>query len=165
MLQWDTGRVFRTVCDRAYQMHCMISKHNGWFLELTEKRNVKQNRQFPCLFWKKKKKITEINLFVAWHYHGQIMCLYLLFIVTDPHKICGCPLEKESWRASAIHFSSLELTCFLTEHSHFKCSLIKILLLISSLKTEPELIWHVFEGGKLGKKASVFSVNSRNGTN
>lgn len=128
-------------------------------------KKCKAKQTVSVFILEKKKKITEINLFVAWHYHGQIMCLYLLFIVTDPHKICGCPLEKESWRASAIHFSSLELTCFLTEHSHFKCSLIKILLLISSLKTEPELIWHVFEGGKLGKKASVFSVNSRNGTN
>lgn len=90
------------------------------------------------------------------------MSLCFLFIVLC---ICGCPRETESWRALAIHFSGSELTCFLSEHSHFKCSLIKILLLIYSLKRESELIWHVFEGGKLGEKNSVFSANSRNGTN
>lgn len=156
------GRISRTVFDPACHMHFMISKRNGWFLQLMEKRNVKQSRLSVSVFILEKKYITEIKLFVAWHYHRQIMSLCFLFIVLC---ICGCPLETESWRALAIHFSGSELTCFLSDHSHFKCSLIKILLLIYSLKTEPELIWHVFEGGKLGKKASVFGVNSRNGTN
>lgn len=156
------GRVFGTVCDPACHMHCMISKHNGCFLQLMEKRNVKQSRLSVSVFILEKNYITEMKLFVAWHYHGKIMLLWFLFIVLC---IYGCPLETESWRASAIHFSGSELTCFLSDHSHFKCSLIKILLLIYRLKTEPELIWHVFEGGKLGKKASVFSANSRNGTN
>jgi len=127
------------------------------------KCKAKQTVSF-CVYSGKKKPnyITEIKLFISRHYYGQIMSLCFLFIVLC---ICGCPLETESLRASANRFSGLELTCFLSDHSHFKCSLIKILLLIYSLKTEPELIWHVFEGGELGKKDSVFGANSRNGTN
>lgn len=107
-------------------------------LQLMEKRNVKQSRLSVCVFILEKKNcITEIKWFVTWHYHGQIMLLWFLFIIFC---ICGSPLETESWRASFIHLSGLELTCILNNHSYFKCSLIKILLLIYSLKTEPELI-------------------------
>jgi len=55
------GRIFRTVCDPACRMHCMISKHNGWFLQLMEKGNVKQSRLSVSVFILEKKNQTTLQ--------------------------------------------------------------------------------------------------------
>lgn len=132
--------------------HAMCIVWDHFILQLMKKRNEMQSRLSDSVLALEKN--TETKLFVAWQFHGQVTSLWFLFWVLWLWFQLHTGNRKPKSISHPLQW--LRMNMLLSDHSHFKCSLIKTLLLIYSLQTEPKLIWHVFEGGKLEGKSQCF---------